>query len=124
MVYGYYNAFITMIDESVPDSVAELEKVAENVITETLSYRPELNELIDRKLKEGDTLYVLSFARFCSGLRDLDCLLTEIVDEKKVRLISIRDDFDSATPEGTGARKAFNTAVSLINADPNHGFYK
>ncbi len=124
MVYGYFNAFITMIDESVPDAVAELEKVADTVITETLSYRPELNDLIDNKLKEGDTLYVLSFSRFCSGLRDLDCLMIELIDERKIRLISIRDDFDSATPEGVGARKAIHTAVSLVNADPNHGFYK
>lgn len=124
MNYGYFNAYITDIGEDVPQKVDIIRQYTENVFVESLSYRPELNDLIENILKEGDTLYVYSFSRFSSGLRDLDALLTEIVDERKVNVISITDEFDSSTEEGKGARKAFGQAVKLIVADPNYGFYK
>lgn len=124
MNYGYFNAYITDIGEDVQQKVDVIRECTENIFIDSLSYRPELNDLIENILKPGDKLYVYSFTRFCSGLRDLDALLTEIVDEKQAVLISITDEFDSSTEEGKGGRKAFNQAVTLINADPNYGFYK
>lgn len=123
MNYGYFNAFITKIGENAAAEAEELRQYAEDVRIETLSRRPFLDELIDT-IQAGDKLYIYSFGRFCSGLRDLDELLTRIVDEKQAVLISLHDDFDSSTEAGKGARKAFSQAVGLITADPSHGFYK
>lgn len=124
MNYGYFNAFITDIGEDVPTKAEELHQYADDVRIETISARPLLNDLIDNVIKPGDKIYVYSFSRFCSGLSDLDSLLAEIIDEKQAVLISLHDDFDSSTEAGKGARKAFHQAVSLITADPSHGFYR
>lgn len=39
-------------------------------------------------------------------------------------LVSIQDDFDSATEDGRAARKAFGQAVLLMKEGSNYGFYK
>lgn len=125
MVYGYINTYITSIAEDVEGEIAKIKAAgAEEVANDVLSYRPELNDLIDNKLKAGDTLVVYSFKRFSSGLRDLSNLLKEIVDEKQVRVISIADDFDTDTDAGKGALYAYHNAAKLTkDADPNFGFY-
>lgn len=125
MNYGYINTFITSIGEDVEGEIAALKAAgAEEVANDVLSYRPELNDLIDNKLKAGDTLYVYSFKRFSSGLRDLSRLLKEIVDEKQVRVVSLKDDFDTDTEAGKGALNAYHIAAKLTyEADPNFGFY-
>lgn len=123
MKYGYFNAFITDIQESVPEKTNELKAFASEIIIDTLAARENLLELLG-KLKAGDVIYVHNFTRFCSGLRDLVDLLHIIVNEKNAVLISLHDDFDSSTPEGKSKISAFETAVPLINADPNYGFYK
>ena len=73
------------------------------------------------KLQPGDTVYVYSFLRFASGLKDLNNLLDIIVDEKKVNVISLHDDFDSSTEKGKIAKDVYKHAVPLINADPSYG---
>ena len=123
MKYGYFNAFITMIGEDVPETVARIEKVADEVIVDYLSYRPELNNILE-KLTADDTIVIDSFNRFASGLRDLDALLTEIIDEKKANIICLADDIDFSTETGKGVRKGITAALPLITADPLTGFYK
>lgn len=123
MKYGYFNAFITNIDEDVQEKVAALEKVSDEIVIDYLSYRPALNDLIE-KLTADDTIYIFSFNRFASGLRDLNLLLGEIIDEKGANIICLEDGFDFSTEAGKGAKKAFSAAVPLINADPLTGFYK
>lgn len=123
MNYGYFNAFITMIGEDVPEKTEELQKYADEIVTDYLSYRPELNKLLD-KLTADDTIYISSFNRFASGLRDLDGLLTEILDEVGANVICLEDDIDFSTDFGKGARKGLSAATPLINADPIYGFFK
>ncbi|MBQ9022864.1 MAG: recombinase family protein [Eubacterium sp.] len=123
MNYGYFNAFITNIGEEVPDKVEALQEKADEVIVDYLSSRPALNELIE-KLTADDTIYICSFNRFASGIRDLDTLLTEIIDEIGANIVCLEEGFDFSTDEGKGARKAFAAAVPLINADPLTGFFK
>lgn len=125
MEYGYINTFITSIGEDVEGEIAKIKEAgAKEVANDVLSHRPELNDLIDNKLKAGDTLYVYSFRRFSSALRDLSRLLTEIVDEKQVRVVSVCDNFDSATAEGKAALYAYQNAARMTyDADPNFGFY-
>lgn len=122
MKYGYFNSYITDIGENVPAEVNELKEYADLIRLETLSSRPLLNDLIDH-LQPGDKVYVHSFARFCSGLRDLTCLFTEIVTEKGADLISLHDDFDSSTEKGKIAMDVYERALKLNCADPIYGFY-
>lgn len=123
MNYGYFNAFITNIGEEVPDKIEMLQEKADEVIVDYLSSRPALNDLIE-KLTADDTIYICSFNRFASGIRDLDALLSEIIDEIGANIVCLEEGFDFLTAEGKGARKAFAAAVSLTNADPLTGFYK
>ena len=123
MTYGYLNGFITNIGESIPSHVDELKKYAEEIYIDSLSSRIYLKELID-KLQPGDTVYVYSFLRFSSGLKDLCNLLDIIIDEKKAAVISLHDDFDSTTEKGKFAKETYKRAVPLMNADPTYGFYK
>ena len=123
MIYGYFNAFITNIGEDVATKVDELKKVADVILVESLSTRLSLYEILD-KLEPGDELYVYSFLRFSSGLRDLVNLMEVIIDEKRARLVSLHDDFDSNTPEGKIRRSTYINAVPLITADPTYGFFK
>lgn len=124
MRYGYLNAYITDVDEDVAGEIKMIREHVDDLKVDVLSYRPILNELIDMVLKEGDCLYIYSFRRFCSGLTDLDCLLTEIYDEMHVDVVSIADDFDTRTPEGKGFRRGIEQAVRLCASDPNYGLYK
>lgn len=123
MNYGYFNAFITMIGEEVPDKIAALEQYADDITIDYLSYRPALNDLLDR-LTADDTIYICSFNRFASGLKDLDLLLGEVIDGIGANVISLEDDVDFSTEIGKGVKKGIHAAVPLINADPLTGFYK
>ncbi len=123
MTYGYFNGFITNIGEDVATKVDELKPFAEVILVESLSSRISLYEILDN-LQPGDIVYVYSFLRFSSGLRDLVALMETIIDEKGAHLVSLHDDFDSRTDEGKIARKTYINAVPLINADPTYGFFK
>ena len=69
-------------------------------------------------------IYIYSFNRFASGLRDLDGLLTEILDEIGANIVCLEDDIDFSTEFGKGARRGLSAATPLINADPIYGFFK
>ena len=111
------------MEREVPDKIETLHKKADEVIVDYLSSRPALNELIE-KLTADDTIYICSFNRFASGIRDLDALLSEIIDEIGANIVCLEEGFDLSTAEGKGARKALAAAVSLTNAAPLTGFYK
>ncbi len=123
MTYGYYNGFITDIGEDVPSGIEALKKYADVIEIESLSSRICLAGILER-LQPDDILYVYSFLRFCSGLRDLCGLLEVIIDEKGAHVISLTDDFDSRTEAGRAAKAAYKNALRLINADPSYGFFK
>ena len=123
MNYGYFNCFITSINEDAAAQVEELKAYADEIKMETLASRPFLREIVD-KLQPGDVLYVHSFLRFCSGLKDLSNLMEIIIDDKKAHLVSLHDDFDSRTEKGLIAKEIYARAIPFCNADPNYGFYK
>lgn len=123
MTYGYLNGYITNIGENIPSHVDELKKYAEEIYVDSLSSRIYLRELID-KLQPNDTIYVYSFLRFSSGLKDLVNLLDIIIDEKRANLVSLHDNFDSATERGKVAKDVYRSAIPLMNADPSYGFYR
>ncbi|PEL16620.1 recombinase family protein [Bacillus pseudomycoides] len=67
-------------------------------ITGTKSDRPELTRLKD-KIRPGDTLVVESFSRLGRSTKDL-IELVDFFENKGVKLISIKEQFDTNTPQG------------------------
>lgn len=67
-------------------------------ITGTKADRPELNRLKD-KVREGDIVVVESFSRLGRSTKDL-IELVEWFENKGVKLISIKENFDTTTPQG------------------------
>ncbi|MDR5048235.1 MULTISPECIES: recombinase family protein [Bacillus cereus group] len=72
------------------------------IITEKMSGtkkdRPELIRLKD-KIRTGDTLIVESFSRLGRSTKDL-IELVEYFEQKGVKLISLKENFDTNTPQG------------------------
>uniref|UniRef100_UPI00402AA54B recombinase family protein n=1 Tax=Bacillus sp. DX2.2 TaxID=3073452 RepID=UPI00402AA54B len=67
-------------------------------MTGTKSDRPELIRLKD-KIRPGDTLVVESFSRLGRSTKDL-IELVDFFENKGVKLISIKEQFDTNTPQG------------------------
>jgi DNA invertase Pin-like site-specific DNA recombinase len=67
-------------------------------ISGTKSDRPELIRLKD-KVRENDLIVVESFSRLGRSTKDL-IELVEYFESKKVKLISIKENFDTNTPQG------------------------
>lgn len=67
-------------------------------ITGTKSNRPELTRLKD-KVRPGDTLIIESFSRLGRSTKDL-IEIVEYFENKDVKLISIKENFDTNTPHG------------------------
>ena len=64
----------------------------------TKSNRPELIRLKD-KLRQNDTLVIESFSRLARSTKDL-IEIVEFFENKGVKLISIKENFDTNTPQG------------------------
>ena len=71
--------------------------------------RPQLNALLDFA-REGDTVYVWDFSRLSRSVQDL-LMLVEQFQAKKVNLVSIKENLDTATPTG----KLMLTMIGAIN---------
>ncbi|MCM2534166.1 recombinase family protein [Neobacillus pocheonensis] len=67
-------------------------------MTGTKANRPELNRLKD-KLRPGDTVVVESFSRLGRSTKDLIDLVNYF-EEHDVKLISLKENFDTSTPQG------------------------
>ena len=72
------------------------------ILTEKLSGtktdRPELNRLKD-KLRPGDMVIVESFSRLGRSTKDL-IELVAYFEEREIKLLSIKENFDTSTPQG------------------------
>ena len=60
--------------------------------------RPELQNMLDY-VREGDTVYVKDFSRLARSTKDLLNII-DILKNKKVKLISIKEKLDTSTPAG------------------------
>lgn len=74
----------------------------DEILTEKLSGtktdRPELNRLKD-KLRLGDMVIVESFSRLGRSTKDL-IELVAYFEEREIKLLSIKENFDTSTPQG------------------------
>lgn len=60
--------------------------------------RPELQNMLDY-VRDGDTVYVKDFSRLARSTKDLLNII-DILENKKVKLISIKEKLDTSTPAG------------------------
>lgn len=67
-------------------------------MTGTKASRPQLNRLKD-KLRPGDTVIVESFSRLGRSTKDLIDLVNYF-EEHEVKLVSLKENFDTSTPHG------------------------
>ena len=75
-----------------------VEKVFVEKISGKDTDRPELQALLDY-VREGDTVVVESYSRFARSTRDLLNLLYQL-ESKGVEFISVKENFDTSTPQG------------------------
>lgn len=79
--------------------------------------RPKLQEMIEF-VREGDTIYIVDFSRLARNVKDL-LDIVETLNIKGVKLISIKENLDTATPQGKlmltllGAIYEFERAIIL-----------
>ncbi|USK32105.1 recombinase family protein [Bacillus sp. F19] len=99
--YGY-----ARVSTKQQDLIRQLDLLSEynctEILTEKMSgtktNRPELIRLKD-KVRPGDSIVVESFSRLGRSTKDL-IELVEYFESKNVKLISIKENFDTNTPQG------------------------
>lgn len=60
--------------------------------------RPKLQEMLEFA-REGDNIYIWDFSRLARSTKDL-LELVELIQEKKINLISVKENLDTSTPTG------------------------
>ena len=71
--------------------------------------RPQLKTMIDYA-REGDTIYIWDFSRLSRSVKDL-LNIVETLQDKKIHLVSIKENLDTSTPTG----KLMLTMIGAIN---------
>ena len=94
---------VSTIEQNEARQIEALEKHGiEKWFTEKISAkntdRPELQNMLDY-VREGDTIYVHDLSRLARSTKDL-LEIVEILDNKKVSLVSNKENIDSSTPTG------------------------
>lgn len=73
--------------------------------------RPELKKMLEY-IREGDTLYIESLSRLARNTRDL-LNIVEQLKEKKVELVSLKENVDTRTPQGKFMLAVFGALSEL-----------
>lgn len=76
----------------------KIDKIFEEKISGKNMNRPEFKQMMDW-IREGDVLYIESFSRLARNTRDL-LDIVEKLKNKSVKLVSLKENFDTATPQG------------------------
>jgi len=100
-IYGY--ARVSTQQQELQRQLDMLKKYnCYEILTEKMSGtkkdRPELKRLQD-KIRPGDTIVIESFSRLGRSTKDL-IELVEHFENKGVKIISIKENFDTITPQG------------------------
>lgn len=101
MIVGYVR--VSTADQNMERQVEALQKCGvEKWYTEKVSgkdiKREQLQLMMDF-VREGDVVYVMDFSRLSRSVQDLLTIVTEL-SEKNVRLVSLKESFDTSTPAG------------------------
>ena len=112
MIVGYVRVSTVEQNESrqlVTMDKYKVEKVFSEKVSAKDTNRPELQILLDF-VREGDTVVVHDFSRLARSTKDL-LDIVEYLNDKKVTLISSKENIDSSTASG----KLMLTMIGAIN---------
>ena len=87
----------------------KVEKVFQEKVSAKDTNRIELNNMLEFA-REGDTIVIHDFSRLARSTKDL-LEIVELLNNKKVNLISAKENIDSSTPTG----KLMLTMIGAIN---------
>lgn len=87
----------------------DIEKWYEEKVSGKDTNREKLQEMLEF-VREGDTIYIHDFSRLARSTKDL-LEIIEQLQEKKVNLVSNKENLDSSTPTG----KLMITMIAAIN---------
>lgn len=73
--------------------------------------RPMLQKMLDF-IREGDTVYIESISRLARNIKDL-LNIVEILKEKGVELVSLKEQIDTSTPQGKFLLSIFGAMAEL-----------
>ena len=112
MKIGYVR--VSTVDQNEARQVEALKKYgiekwySEKVSGKDLN-RPKLQEMLDF-VREGDTIYIHDFSRISRSVKDLLSLI-DLLEAKKVHLVSVKENLDTSTPGG----RLMLTMIGAIN---------
>lgn len=109
---GYIRVSTILQNEARQEKTLErydLDKVFKEKISAQDTERPQLKAMLDYA-REGDTIYISSFDRLARSAKDL-LEIVEQLDNKKIKLISVKENLDTSTPTG----KLMLTMIGAIN---------
>lgn len=112
MIVGYVR--VSTIEQNEARQLETMKKYnVEKLYSEKVSAkdtnRVELNNMLDF-IREGDTVVIHDFSRLARSTKDL-LEIVELLESKKVNLISAKENIDSSTPTG----KLMLTMIGAIN---------
>lgn len=102
MKIGYIR--VSSLDQNLDRQKAALDEYkiekwySEKASGKNTADRPVLNEMLDF-VREGDIVYVMDFSRLARSVVDL-LQIEKRLRDKKVKLVTIKEHVDTATPEG------------------------
>lgn len=83
----------------------------EKISGKSASNREQLQNMIDYA-REGDTIYIESISRLARSTRDF-LKIIDILQEKKIELVSFKESIDTATPQGRFMLTVFSALAEL-----------